>query len=163
MRFSPGCGCCPSPSPSPSVSTIVDACLPCEVAPLKWSVTISGVTNDECLFCDNYNGTFILEWNAFNCRWQSGAICYCWNRTGTGGDNVDDSCVPTVAVITLVDFFGDFILDIAVDDLTTAGGVAKWVHPVASFDCLGPNTLEFSSVSTSGCSGWPSTLTITPA
>lgn len=110
--------------------------------PQQWSLTVAGYTNGDCDDCNNLNGTFILTivfGTAPDCFWDSPHFNLCestnWWRLDCDGTN-----------------FNLFPKN---------GGVIAYVLPIASFNCLGSNTLPISTGVTV-CGGAPASLTITP-
>ena len=93
--------------------------------PRELSVEISGLTNSNCLDCDDLNGTFTLGYvgqNIGQCRWEfDGDFCV-WDR---------------LVCILYVDF-GDYFLEVAYQDSTGASAVnIIWLENLGTYmpDC----------------------------
>ena len=58
-RFTPGCGCCTT------TPTSGDPCTFCSTGttPAQWQVVLSGVANQSCTSCTQWNATWILDQN----------------------------------------------------------------------------------------------------
>lgn len=147
MAWWPWC-CCPTTT----TTTQPPGCGECrDEGVLEFTLTVSGVTNNFCAHCNNYNGTFTLTHDGgANCSWRSDfspAIC----PNGT---------VNSVRqwVLTFTDALG-WILDA---DSDGAEPTARYLLDVERLDCFGDNTFNLDS-NTVSCSNWPATLTVSPA
>lgn len=135
--------CCPSRSGC----LTGDDCCGCEVSPLQWSFSVAGVTAaaaGSC--CDGFNGHWTLTYvgnPAAPCLWDvedNSGVC-------TPGPPYSLRCDQANGVWRLT-------------TSTPTGGAAKWELDVASWECLGPNTLNLVDAA-SACTGWPTSITIT--
>jgi hypothetical protein len=114
---------------------------PCAAVPSRYTLTIAGVANGTSSICAGWNGTWTLSLVVGGCSWrgvfnannQRPVLFY-----GSGGG-------------------GSFTLS-----FTDGFSVATYGLALASWSCLGPNTLTFQSAD-GGCTNWPATLTVTPA
>jgi hypothetical protein len=57
--------------------------------------------------------------------------------------------------------FDNWALDILPGAVLVSVGQAQW-HFIGAWDCLTPLTLTIFSDTTTGCQGWPATITIYP-
>lgn len=136
--------CCP---PQGTCTTGADCC-GCDVSPVQWSFSMAGVgagAAGSC--CSGYNGHWILTYTG------TVAVPCAWTVVGHAG-----VCTPGSPYTLTCDATN------GVWRLTTsspAGGAAKWEISVASWDCLGPNTLTLVDPA-EACIGWPDSVTITP-
>lgn len=139
MRFSPGCQCCAGDQ--------VPNCCGCDLSPFEWTFSLSGIGGTHlCGFdfvsCTNVDGDYTLTYiGGASCQW-----------TATGGTS---SCGQVTAdlVCDATYWYVEFQLGAVV--------VATYRLLRSSWNCLAANTLDL--MAGSSCTGWPSTLTITPA
>lgn len=78
MGWFPCSDCCGDTGPT---------CANCNTGsgPLAVSVTVSGVANNTCVYCSNWNGTFVLSPGFFACRYSTCANIsspYCGSLSG---------------------------------------------------------------------------------
>ena len=139
-----------------------ESCTKCDGndAPQAWSITISGITNDNCTDCANYDGTYTLA--SFI---ETGGVC-----TWSAGAVFDDECS--------IDGFGtrgislkiyqsgaDFIIDVQMDLNTSGSEDLKWSknYSTTKPDCdnLSGESLATTTDNSTECSNGSATCTIT--
>lgn len=123
------------------------ACCECEAVPAAYTLVVAGVTNAACAVCNNYNGTFSLQWTGSGCNWVSTSGEKCGGLPG---------------------HLWSLNLDLAANEFTLApagswpAGAPSYVLPCNQWNCLGSNTLPLVATETDQCTGWPSQLTVIP-
>ena len=137
---------------STSTSTSDDLCIsviecnPCGTAPEIWILTASGVGNDICTDCDDFNGIHPLVYLAeTDCAWRSAEILNCEGaQTGSWYLFWDGSNWRLRLEVNAILHLIEYVL-------------------VGTFDCLGGNTFELLGVfGIPYCSAVPAFLTIEP-
>lgn len=135
--------CCPGPEPCQSYIP----CCNCLVMPWQYTFTVAGFVNKTppiCFDCPNYNGTWTIT--------RQGSDSCTWVATGP-----PIPCTPAPPW-TLVCFSGLGKWQLA---SSSFGGAAVFEKSIATWDCLGPNTLT-KTVDHGGCDGTPGSITINP-
>lgn len=134
--------CCAEGSGSGS-GTVFD-CTACDAAPDTFRVTFSGVTNDSCTTCADYNTSFDMDHNS-GCLWSSpeadpGNIC----TVAEVGKYLEYVSVGNYWALT-VELAGEVIVEyrLAAED----------------FNCLGSNVFALYANS-AHCATWPATVTV---
>lgn len=136
----------------------VCVCCP-DGAPRAYTITVSGVTNNQCIVCDVYNGTFILSHVAL-CTWKTPDATVC----DTGFEQDQEGNAWT---LDLLDAFGN-----CGPELSAVGGALY--TPAEPFDCLGDTEFVLNGGIArcvpsnppgfrNCCDGWPSSITLSPA
>lgn len=148
----------PSPS-SGSSSSAATPCMGCATTPRQWSVSFSGITNNSCATCTDFNATWILDHAPL---------------TGTGGiGDIGCKWAATIGICEAPD--ASFLGNMKMYRDTGSGlwwlvigfsglfNNAVYTQVVGSFDCTAPNTMLRATPSTlAKCSGWPPAITVTP-
>lgn len=138
---------------------LTSECCGCAAMPANWSLVVAGVTNNTCSECNSYNGTFTLAFfgtdnSGFGveCIWHAGAINVC-NPGGPENYIWHLQCYRE---------FGYFELSPVM--LGSPGSTQAPVYrkSIASWNCLGANTLTLVTYDDTNCANWPATLTVTP-
>ncbi len=149
---------------SSSSAGLVPNCAHCVTSPARWAITVAGVTNNSCIVCNAYNGSWTLVHNPtpaytlspgqqIGCVWDSGDVDPC-----EGG-------YPSWVFYT--DGTNWFLLMaggyFAVAQVNAAsGGGAAWSLADFLFTCNTGNVLPLGG-NGSECSTPPATITIVPA
>lgn len=135
-------------------------CCGCLVSPFQWEFDITGVINGPGppfagTQCPCHNGHWTLTLNAVDtgtevCTWESEPY-------------VDPACIGHVPTHMwhLTCNPGTGFVTLATQNTAGGGGTASYSIALASWNCLGPNTLTLT-LSPAICLGWPATVTITP-
>lgn len=125
--------CCPVP------------CGDCDEMPRSFSVAFAGMTDNSCTDCDEFNGTYFLNYvedSSPDCVWTGAAAQLC-------GNDITLRLTYTAGILTLV-----------LDNGT--GTEATFNTGGDPINCLGPNVLDQTDGSGS-CNDWPASVTLTPA
>ena len=119
--------------------------------PRSWSFTISGVTDATCTDCDNYNGTFQVDF--LN---DTGTTCL-WETTERG------VCTDPVTTKERWRFLINTSGKMQINVFTGNGFSADtWRKTGGPFDCLTSHVLSNDGQGTMPCDTFPSTITISP-
>ena len=124
-------------------------CCGCETVPSQYTMTVAGITDALCSFCNAYNGTFTLTLGD-GCLWKTeqGNLC----SGGFPSHVWQLSCDETNMYLRPQ---GAFATD-------PPGAITEYVLALSSWDCLGSNTLIQAFSSNLECNGWPASITINP-
>lgn len=143
--------------PCVGTGTGPEPCGGCPVLPSAWTVTLAGFSNSAgCSSCATYNTTWTLDFvsgattlNSYECIYEAnGNPC-----------DVD----PAIQLVYRNDLFGDTARWLLFIFANGAGPNYVYGIDPASFDCLGPNTLDRDlNADGFGCTGSPATVTINP-
>lgn len=148
-RLSPGCGCC-------ATDTFCELCQP-GTAPNTVTVTLSGVTDNNCDKCSSFNATFVLSRNTvgISCYWITTMLVANQTCSGILYWNLWDI---TAQVIYSA---GNYYWQFAITRQGDTSGVEWLSAPYASKpNCsTTPVTVSFNSDSKNYCV-WPTTLTL---
>lgn len=171
--------CDTNPNPPP----IITGCSECTGSQIAryWELTVAGITNGtDCISCNRANGTWILlvdpdhPCTSGPCLYgtlQAGLSCCTDEEYGecTGAGWPPASPGQSMWRMFIDDVGGtDVELDLIGWEnppfCSTGGIYARWTLPIASFDCVGPNTLNIDPgfSQTNLCDNYPATLTVTP-
>lgn len=148
--FAPGCSVCAS------------------VVPQRWKVTFNTIANDDCGGCTNLNDTYLLARTPdFYCRWCQiltgtcgayGLVFYYsnspvngWGLSFRGDDEDYGYCGGSQVHARLV----RYVLE---GDVTRHNNG----QPPGNINCFGSNTFERYDVVGTQCTGWPTTIKISP-
>lgn len=139
--FFPNCNCCDTPFGCPFC---VDG-----IASENWEFTVAGVINDaNCEAsgnCDLFNRTHALTPSG-QCLWVSPIY--------------DTGCSLHTGVyrfIFSVNVLGS--MNLQLKDTSTTATLVSW-RLAAPVDCVGSNILTINSIGV--CTGWPTTITVSP-
>jgi len=121
-------------------------------APVCWEVNFSGVTNNACLQCENYDGTHVLT-HVSGCSWQKTlSACGFANEINLffGLRTMPSCSAGSKFRLEVRTFFNppdpvDF-------------PIANWETDV--WACMGPNEMTLCD-SDGNCNNWPSSITLT--
>lgn len=170
MRFNPGCACCPEAD-----------CCGCAAVPTTWTyplamtdASMGDLCGSGCPTCNDFDSTYTLLETATECRWYNYESPVAACTSGSAGSN--GSCAADPFVMSELYCDGtDWILWVRlfmrIAGLTSGGlpfdntftaGDAIYKKSVATWNCLAANTLTQDEVSSTGCTGFPATITITP-
>lgn len=157
----------PSCSPCCGFPTIEDKCIGicgsgASNVPLYQflTVTFSGITNDSCSSCDDYNGQYVLEYNNDACTWGVLAsnwadVCITQSPKGTG---------PLITIED--DGFGNYEYHFFMYEDDSFGQIEVFHYvsdPItAPDDCGFSGSITLTFDSGNYCATHPSTITMEP-
>lgn len=147
MRFSPGCCHC---IPVCECEFVANPVCPFSKDVTKYTISVAGLTNDDCTNCADWNGDFELCWVDINV-WESAASA----STNCGHTSGDPLWRLTGALSTGA---GNYFTLVAV------GLGHSWRIAASSWVCAAENILSNAGVVIvpNPCSGLPATITLTP-
>lgn len=125
----------------------VSDCCECEVSPYQWSLPVSGVTTPTEVQCPCFNGNWTLTLNTFTggeCGWDSESFLSPCSSGPSAMWHLQCLNASRVYRLSTQNGFAAATYELGFDD----------------WNCLGPNTLNRTFAV--GCTGFPSTLTVTP-
>lgn len=122
---------------------VVVVCSQCPVAPQRWKLSVSGITNGECTECGALNGDFTLN-HISGCNWATDSVSAC------------EPAFPTWSL-----FYGSNTWFLQTETMGAGLGPVQYTLAASLFRCLQPNTLVHSGDS-GFCATFPDQLTIIP-
>jgi hypothetical protein len=125
----------------------VTTCSLANPAAQKWTITVSGITDNLCTLCSGYNGTFTITYST-GCLWQSSA-------GGCGAAGSARWSVQHNAGLSKWELFNQGAVPLG------RGTGSFWRIADASFKPLSDNVMSLETNGTN-CSGEPATITISP-
>jgi len=126
-----------------SGSTIV-----CESLPFFLEFEMSGVTDDACDSCDQFNDVVRMELSANFRTWSSDSLVLTCSATSSGSWKL---VYPIPASSDPIEL-----------SFKESGNVVLYTGPtLADWDCYGPNTFTYDS-DNGDCDNWPATITVLP-
>jgi len=111
--------------------------------PACWRFSVSGVANESCTQCGGYNGAWIVR-DVGGCVFQSDAAAGC--SVNCGNESV---------IAWTMSFSGGWILQ-------SGGGSPAEYELTSGNPCAGESLTFTKTMDDFCCSGWPSTITVTP-
>lgn len=133
---------------------------PCESYPRTYALDIEGIVNNNCVFCSEYNGSFLLHYSSFgtgqgNCAWRD-------HRTTAAqcGIAEDLTCQELTGRPLWTWELGRASPNMMLRPNVTPG--PTYTRPSDQWNCdpLASNVLTLATVENSRCQGWPALLTV---
>lgn len=158
LFFWPECPCCAEVEPT--CSTCASG------SPARWEMTVAGVADNTCTLCDNWNGTFELDWHPEDeldpflpgCFWRNDFFSAQDSQTGPC-DEYSTAHWQLSYTTSLATWNLRARLDLVGTD------VRKVYALSGTFDCEGPNTFTAANGDQdfgTDCETWPTSITLTP-
>ena len=123
-----------------------DACS-CSSYPLQYTLVLSGITDNTCTEpheCAELNSTWTLTKVSGFCHW---GVTTGLRLCGYEPTSIELRCNSVSGYWEL--------------DIQSNGSYAQWRLIIASWSCLGSNTLSLFT-SNNSCNNWPSSVTLNP-
>lgn len=131
-------------------ATFALSCGLCSSTPVRWKVTVAGITNGTCSQCSGYNGTFTLHHvGGSACQWKSTETVLC-PSSGTSAVERFALSYSAILVSWVVVIQGAGV------------SLAEYRLASASFNCMGSNTLTRVGATSGNCATYPTTVLVQP-
>lgn len=127
----------------------------------QWNFTASGITNNSCAACSEFNGTFNLKWSPNTCSWLA------WK---SGPTTCADEAPPTEDLCEN-NYYWKLVYNASggagdgfyLTPNTGGASIPTYFLAIGSWNCAGSNVMVYDGTAGTRCATWPATITLSPS